>query len=181
VIDSVDLSKAYGDKLLFESMNFHLPRAGIVGVVGANGAGKTTLFKIITGLEKADSGKLTLGETVKLSYVDQSRDALTDENTVFQEITGGTDIIRMGKMEINSRAYVGKFNFGGSDQQKLVKIFRAASAIGSILPSCCKQAVMSCCLMNQQTTLTLKHCRLWSRPLALFPDVLLLSRTIDGF
>ena len=121
VIDSVDLSKAYGDKLLFESMNFHLPRAGIVGVVGANGAGKTTLFKIITGLEKADSGKLTLGETVKLSYVDQSRDALTDENTVFQEITGGTDIIRMGKMEINSRAYVGKFNFGGSDQQKLVK------------------------------------------------------------
>jgi ATP-binding cassette protein, ChvD family len=121
VIDSVDLSKAYGDKLLFESMNFHLPRAGIVGVVGANGAGKTTLFKIITSLEKADSGKLTLGETVKLSYVDQSRDALTDENTVFQEITGGTDIIRMGKMEINSRAYVGKFNFGGSDQQKLVK------------------------------------------------------------
>jgi ATP-binding cassette ChvD family protein len=121
VIDSIDLSKAYGDKLLFESMNFHLPRAGIVGVVGANGAGKTTLFKIITGLEKADSGKLTLGETVKLSYVDQSRDALTDENTVFQEITGGTDIIRMGKMEINSRAYVGKFNFGGSDQQKLVK------------------------------------------------------------
>jgi ATP-binding cassette ChvD family protein len=121
VIDSVDLSKAYGDKLLFEGMNFHLPRAGIVGVVGANGAGKTTLFKIITGLEKADSGKLTLGETVKLSYVDQSRDALTDESTVFQEITGGTDIIRMGKVEINSRAYVGKFNFGGSDQQKLVK------------------------------------------------------------
>ena len=121
VIDSVDLSKAYGDKLLFENLNFHLPRAGIVGVVGANGAGKTTLFKIITGLEKADSGKLTLGETVKLSYVDQSRDALTGENTVFQEITGGTDIIRMGKLEINSRAYVGKFNFGGSDQQKLVK------------------------------------------------------------
>jgi len=121
VIDSVDLSKAYGDKLLFENLNFHLPRAGIVGVVGANGAGKTTLFKIITGLEKADSGKLTLGETVRLSYVDQSRDALTGENTVFQEITGGTDIIRMGKLEINSRAYVGKFNFGGSDQQKLVK------------------------------------------------------------
>ncbi|MGB7570093.1 MAG: energy-dependent translational throttle protein EttA [Chitinivibrionales bacterium] len=121
VIDSVDLSKAYGDKLLFENLNFHLPRAGIVGVVGANGAGKTTLFKIITGLEKADSGKLTLGETVKLSYVDQSRDALTGENTVFREITGGTDIIRMGKLEINSRAYVGKFNFGGSDQQKLVK------------------------------------------------------------
>jgi ATP-binding cassette protein, ChvD family len=121
VIDSENLSKAYGEKLLFENLNFHLPRAGIVGVVGANGAGKTTLFKIITGLEKADSGKLTLGETVKLSYVDQSRDALTDENTVFQEITRGTDIIRMGKIEINSRAYVGKFNFGGSDQQKLVK------------------------------------------------------------
>ena len=121
VIDAKGLSKAYGDKLLFENLNFHLPRAGIVGVVGANGAGKTTLFKIITGAEKPDDGSLVIGETVQLSYVDQSRDALTDDNTIFQEITGGSDVIRMGKLELNSRAYVGKFNFSGSDQQKLVK------------------------------------------------------------
>jgi len=121
VIDAQGLSKAYGDKLLFENLNFHLPRAGIVGVVGANGAGKTTLFKIITGAEKPDGGNLVIGETVQLSYVDQSRDALTDSNTIFQEITGGSDVIRMGKLELNSRAYVGKFNFSGSDQQKLVK------------------------------------------------------------
>jgi ATP-binding cassette ChvD family protein len=121
VIDAKGLSKAYGDKLLFENLNFHLPRAGIVGVVGANGAGKTTLFKIITGTEKPDGGSLVIGETVQLSYVDQSRDALTDDNTIFQEITGGSDVIRMGKLELNSRAYVGKFNFSGSDQQKLVK------------------------------------------------------------
>ncbi|HAJ79266.1 MAG TPA: energy-dependent translational throttle protein EttA [Fibrobacteres bacterium] len=121
VINAENLSKAFGDKLLFENMNFVLPRAGIVGVIGPNGAGKSTLFKIITGQDKPDSGKLIEGETVALSYVDQSRDSLNDEKTVFEEITGGGDIIYMGKMEINSRAYVGKFNFSGSDQQKLVK------------------------------------------------------------
>jgi energy-dependent translational throttle protein EttA len=121
VIKAENLSKAYGEKLLFENMNFILPRAGIVGVIGPNGAGKSTLFKIITRQEKPDSGNLVLGETVMLSYVDQSRDALRDDATVFQEITGGADIIYMGKIEINSRAYVGKFNFSGSDQQKPVK------------------------------------------------------------
>ena len=121
VINAENLSKAFGDKLLFENMNFVLPRAGIVGVIGPNGAGKSTLFKIITGQDKPDSGKLIEGETVALSYVDQSRDSLNDDKTVFEEITGGGDIIYMGKMEINSRAYVGKFNFSGSDQQKLVK------------------------------------------------------------
>ncbi len=121
VIKAENLSKAFGEKLLFENMNFILPRAGIVGVIGPNGAGKSTLFKIITGQEKPDSGNLVLGETVMLSYVDQSRDALRDDATVFEEITGGADIICMGKIEINSRAYVGKFNFSGSDQQKPVK------------------------------------------------------------
>jgi ATP-binding cassette ChvD family protein len=121
VIRAEKLTKSYGDKLLFENMDFVLPRAGIVGIIGANGAGKTTLFKLITGEDKPDSGNLIIGETVDLSYVNQTRDALNDENTVFQEITGGLDIILMGKVEINSRAYVGKFNFGGSDQQKLVK------------------------------------------------------------
>jgi energy-dependent translational throttle protein EttA len=121
VIKAENLTMAYGDTLLFENMNFFLPRAGIVGVIGPNGAGKSTLFKIITGKEKPVSGKLVIGETVELSYVDQSRDALLDENTVFQEITGGTDLILMGKVEVNSRGYVGKFNFTGSDQQKLIK------------------------------------------------------------
>jgi ATP-binding cassette ChvD family protein len=121
VIRAENLSMGYGDTLLFENMNFVLPRAGIVGVIGPNGAGKSTLFKIIMGKEKPVSGNLTIGETVELSYVDQSRDALGDENTVFQEITGGNDILYMGKVEVNSRAYVGKFNFSGSDQQKPIK------------------------------------------------------------
>jgi ATPase subunit of ABC transporter with duplicated ATPase domains len=102
-------------------MEFNLPRAGIVGVIGPNGAGKSTLFKIITGQEKPDNGNCVVGETVELSYVNQTRDALQDDNTIFQEITGGQDIIKLGKIEMNSRAYVGRFNFSGTDQQKLVK------------------------------------------------------------
>jgi len=121
VIKADGLSKAYGDKLLFENLSFTLPRSGIVGVIGPNGAGKSTLMRIITGAEKPDSGTLTVGETVALSYVDQSRDALDGEKTVFEEITGGGDTVMLGKIEVNSRSYVGKFNFSGADQQKLVK------------------------------------------------------------
>ncbi len=120
MITAEKLTKAYGDKLLFENLEFTLPRAGIVGVIGPNGAGKSTLLKLITGQEKPDSGSLTIGETVQLSYVNQSRDALDDAKTVFEEITGGRDTILLGKTEINSRAYVGKFNFSGGDQQKLI-------------------------------------------------------------
>jgi ATP-binding cassette ChvD family protein len=121
VICAEGMAKGYGDKLLFENMSFNLPRAGIVGIIGPNGAGKSTLFKMITGQEKPDSGTLTVGESVQLSYVDQNRDALNPESSIFQEITGGLDILKLGKIEMNSRAYVGRFNFSGADQQKLIK------------------------------------------------------------
>lgn len=120
VICAEKLTKAYGDKLLFENLEFTLPRAGIVGIIGPNGAGKSTLLKLITGEEKPDGGSLTIGETVQLSYVNQSRDALDSNKTVFEEIAGGRDTVLLGKSEINSRAYVGKFNFSGGDQQKMI-------------------------------------------------------------
>lgn len=120
VIEAHGVSKAYGDKLLFENLEFSLPKGGIVGVIGPNGAGKTTLFRLITGQDKPDSGDFRVGDTVQLGYVDQSRDSLGDNKTVFDEITDGHDIIQLGKREMNSRAYVSRFNFGGSDQQKFV-------------------------------------------------------------
>jgi len=120
VIRAEGLAKAYGDNLLFENMNFDLPRSGIVGVIGGNGTGKTTLLHLITGREMADAGKLVIGETVQLSYVDQTRDALDSSKTVFEEITGGADTVALGKLAMNSRVYVGKFNFSGQDQQRMV-------------------------------------------------------------
>jgi ATP-binding cassette ChvD family protein len=120
VIDFADLSKGYGDRLLIDKLNFKLPPGGIVGVIGANGAGKTTLFRMITGQEKPDSGAIRIGESVQLGYVDQSRDALDGKKNVWEEISGGYDIITLGKREMNSRAYVGAFNFKGADQQKKV-------------------------------------------------------------
>ena len=120
VIDFVDLSKGYGDRLLIDKLAFKLPPGGIVGVIGPNGAGKTTLFRMITGQEKPDSGSINIGESVELGYVDQSRDALDGKKTVWEEISGGYDIISLAKREMNSRAYVGAFNFKGPDQQKKV-------------------------------------------------------------
>ena len=121
VVIAEHLQKGYGDRLLVEDMNFRLPRGGIVGIIGPNGAGKTTLFRMIVGSEKPDKGKLVVGETVKLAYVDQSRDALKGDNTVWQEISGGVENFEMGKRKIASRAYCGQFGFKGSDQQKLIK------------------------------------------------------------
>ena len=121
VLEIEGISKAFGDKLLFENLSFRMPPGGIVGIVGPNGAGKTTLFKMLVGQEKPDVGSIVLGETVKLSYVDQSRDALNGDNTVFKEISGGADEIDVGGGTVSSRAYCGWFNFRGSDQQKLVK------------------------------------------------------------
>lgn len=120
VIDAEDLEKAYGDNLLFDKLSFKLPPGGIVGVIGPNGAGKTTLFRLITGQEAADRGAIKVGETVKLGYVDQSRDSLDDKKTVWEEISGGNDIITLGKRDVQSRAYVAAFNFKGGDQQKKV-------------------------------------------------------------
>ena len=118
VIQFDDVSKAYGDKLLFEHLSFVLPPAGIVGVIGPNGAGKTTLFRLIMGLEQPDSGDITIGETVKLAYVDQQHKSINPEKTVFQTIADGSDWIRLGKKDVNARAYVSRFNFTGSDQEK---------------------------------------------------------------
>ncbi len=120
VIKAMNVSKAYGDRLLFENMSFDLPAGGIVGIIGPNGAGKTTLFKMIVGKEKPDSGTIAIGETVRLAYVDQDRDTLDPNKTVWEVISGGLDAIRLGKLDVNSRAYVARFNFLGTDQQKKV-------------------------------------------------------------
>jgi ATP-binding cassette ChvD family protein len=120
VIEAEELAKAYGDNLLFDGLSFKLPPGGIVGVIGANGAGKTTLFRMITGQEQPDSGTIKVGETVSLGYVDQSRDSLDGSKTVWEEISGGNDIITLGKKDVQSRAYVAAFNFKGGDQQKKV-------------------------------------------------------------
>ena len=120
VIEAKGLTKAYGDKLLFDDLSFSLPPGGIVGVIGPNGAGKSTLFKLITGQEEPDAGSIRIGETVHLGYVDQSRDALDPNHNVWEEISGGLDIFKLGKNEVATRAYVGAFNFKGSDQQKKV-------------------------------------------------------------
>lgn len=118
VIEAKDVAKGYGDRLLFEGLNFKLPPNGIVGVIGPNGAGKTTLFKLIMELEKADKGTFSLGETVKLAYVDQQHKAIDPEKTVFEVISGGSDLIMMGGKQVNARAYVARFNFSGADQEK---------------------------------------------------------------
>jgi len=120
VVDFEGLSKGYGDRLLIDDLTFKLPPGGIVGVIGANGAGKTTLFKMITGQEKPDKGTITVGETVHLGYVDQSRDALDGNKNVWEEISGGNELILLGKKEVNSRGYCSSFNFKGADQQKKV-------------------------------------------------------------
>lgn len=120
VVEADNLSKAFGDRLLFDALNFKLPPGGIVGVIGANGAGKSTLFKMIVGLEKPDSGSMKLGETVKVSYVDQNRETLASDKTVFDELSGGRDLIQVGSRELASRSYIASFGFRGSDQQKLV-------------------------------------------------------------
>ena len=119
VIEFDDVSKAYGDKLLFEHLSFKLPPAGIVGVIGPNGAGKTTLFRLIMGVEKPDSGTITIGETAKISYVDQQHRSIDPDKTVYETIAGNSEWVRLGNRDINARAWVSRFNFTGADQEKL--------------------------------------------------------------
>ncbi len=121
VLEAQDLGKAFGDRLLYQGLSFSVPRGGIVGVIGPNGVGKTTLFRMITGQENPDQGSITLGDTVQIAYVDQSRDALQDEKSVWEEISNGQDVVQVGSFQMPSRAYVGRFNFKGSDQQKRMK------------------------------------------------------------
>ena len=121
VVEAKGMKKAYGDKLLFDDLTFNLPRNGIVGVIGPNGAGKTTMFKLITGQEKPDGGEMKIGESVKVSHVDQSRDTLDGEKTVYDEISGGQEVLEFGRQKVQARAYVASFNFKSADQQKKVK------------------------------------------------------------
>jgi ATPase subunit of ABC transporter with duplicated ATPase domains len=120
VIEANGISKSFGDKLLFSDLNFKLPQGGIVGIIGANGAGKTTLFRIMAGFEQPDSGELNIGSTVKLAYVDQLRDDMDAKKTVFEEVSEGLDMITVGTYQTPSRAYLGRFNFKGGDQQKFI-------------------------------------------------------------
>ena len=120
MIEAEGISKGFGDRLLIDNLSFKLPPGGIVGVIGPNGAGKTTLFKMITGADKPDTGTFSVGPTVKLGYVDQSRETLDPNKTVWEELSGGLDIIKLGNKEVSSRAYCGSFNFKGGDQQKKV-------------------------------------------------------------
>jgi len=120
VIEFKNVSKSFGDRLLIDDLSFQVPPGAIVGIIGPNGAGKSTFFKMITGQEKPDSGEVNIGHTVKIAYVDQSREKLEGDKNVWQEVSGGSDIITIGKVEIQSRAYIGRFNFKGADQQKLV-------------------------------------------------------------
>jgi len=120
VIEFKNVSKSFGDRLLIDNLSFNIPAGAIVGIIGPNGAGKSTLFKLIAGREKPDSGEVVIGQTVKMAYVDQSRDVLSDDKTVWEDVSGGLDIINVGKFQMASRAYVGRFNFNGQDQQKKV-------------------------------------------------------------
>ena len=139
-----------------------------MGVIGPNGAGKTTLFRMITGEEQPDHGSLRVGPTVELGYVDQSRDALVADHTVFQEISGGHDTLEMGGRKINARAYVSRFNFRGPDQEKKVGTFRAANATACIWPSCCGGAATCCCSTSRPTTWTSTRSGLWKKPMLNF-------------
>ena len=159
VVEARGLRKAYGEQLLMDDLNFTLPRGGIVGVIGPNGAGKTTLFRMITGQEKPDAGTLRLGETVQLGYVDQSRDALGANKSVWEEISGGEDELMIGKRPVPSRAYVSWFNFKGAQQQRKVGTLSGWRAQPSFIWRSCSSAARTCCCWTSRpTTSTSTRC-----------------------
>ena len=136
MIEVENLRKAYGERLLIDGLSFRLPPGGIVGIIGPNGAGKSTLFRMLTGAELPDSGTIRVGPTVQLAYVDQSRDSLNARNTVWQEISGGLDMIKVGNYEMSSRGYVGRFNFRGTSNSSTSGNCPVESATACIWPSC---------------------------------------------
>ena len=168
MVEADGVTKGYGDKLLFEDLSFELPPAGIVGIIGPNGAGKTTLLRMIVGQEEPDAGALRLGETVQLAYVDQSRDALDAEKSVWEEISEGYDQIKVGSEEMNSRAYTSGFNFKGSDQQRRSGPSRAASETASTWRSSFAPAATSCCSTSRPTTSTSTRLRALEEALLAF-------------
>ena len=163
VIEFSHVSKGFGDRLLIDDLSFVVPPGAIVGVIGPNGAGKSTLFKMIEGREQPDSGEIKIGPTVRLAAVDQMRDSLPNDKTVFQAVSDGQDILQVGKFSMQSRAYLGRFNFKGGDQQKLVGALSGVNEADCIWPRHCLPAAMCCCLTNRQTTWTLKRCALLKR------------------
>ena len=163
VIEFKNVSKGFGDRLLIDDLSFSIPPGAIVGVIGPNGAGKSTLFKMITGKETPDSGEIDIGPTVKLSAVSQTRESLPNDKTVWEAVSDGLDILKVGKFEMPSRAYLGRFNFKGGDQQKIVGRSQAVNADVSIWPKRFLPAATFFFLTNRLTTWTLKPSVLWKK------------------
>ena len=161
VIEFNNVSKAYGDRLLIDNLSFKIPPGAIVGIIGANGAGKSTLFRMIAGREQPDSGEVKIGQTVKLAYVDQSRDALEDKKTVFDAVADGADLLTVGKFEMSSRAYLGRFNFKGGDQNRSWASCPAANAAPAHGQDADRRRQRCCCWTNRPTTWTSKRCARW--------------------
>ncbi len=180
VLEVSHLRKSYGDRVLIDDLSFSVPKGAIVGIIGPNGAGKSTLFRMMSGQEQPDSGTITLGETVKLASVDQFRDAMDNSKTVWEEVSGGLDIMKIGNTEMPSRAYVGRFNFKGVDQGKRVGGCPAVNVVVCTWRNCCRSAVTSCCSMNQPTTWISKPCARWKTPCWSSRAARWLSRTTAG-
>ena len=169
VIEVENLQKTYGDRLLFENLSLNVPKGSIVGIIGANGQGKSTLFKILNGEEQADGGEVRIGETVQMAHVDQSRDALDGDKTVWEEISGGHDIMRIGNYEVSSRSYVSRFNFKGSDQQKRVKDLSGGERNRLHLATLLKQGANVLLLDEPTNDLDVETLRALEEALLVFP------------
>ena len=181
VVVAEGLAKGFGDRLLFENLNFSLPRGGIVGVIGPNGAGKTTLFRMITGQEQPDGGTLKVGSTVQIAYVDQSRDALDPDKTVYQEISGGQDQLQFGKPQVNARAYCARASTSAEPtSRRRWGPCLVASGTGCTWPSCSRAAAICCCSTSRPTTSTWTRCAPWRRRCSALPAAPSSSATTAG-